>query len=469
VSASSHAAEHPAEALTAGGLFVLTLGALDFGLEQSIIVPALPRLAVHYHASAIAVAWLATAFLLAATVAVPLFGRLGDLFGKRRLLLIALAAFAIGSLICALADSIPAAIAGRAVQGAGAAVAPLTLGLAKDTVPPQQLPRAIGAVVGAANVGAALGFLASGLLVDWFSPAAIFWFLVGFGALLAAGVYGFVLESPVRTRVSLDFAGAALLGTGLSTLLLAISKGQAWGWSSAAVVGLFAGAAAAFVAFALVEQRVRQPLLDLTLVAARPFANANICAFTFGFAFFLAVYLLPQIAGAPEESGYGLGLSTTQIGLLLLPTSVAGFAAGWAAGHSIRRVGSSALVVIAAAVGVGAYIVLALSHDTVAALTIGSAAVGIGWGAIPTSFYPVVLGRAGADRSGVAVSVPLVFRNIGASLGVTVAFVVLEGGGFSGPFRADGAFVRGFALAAAAAALALVAGLFLPGRARSSS
>src|SRR5262249_27308095 len=163
-------------------------GALDFGLEQSIIVPALPSLARHYETSIIGVTWLATGFLLSAAVAVPLFGRLGDLFGKKRMILVSLTAFSLGSLVCALPSSIGLAIAGRGVQGLGAAVAPLTLGLARDTETPEHLPRTIGAVIGSANVGGGIGFLASGLLVDTFSPAAIFWFLCGAGAVLATGV-----------------------------------------------------------------------------------------------------------------------------------------------------------------------------------------------------------------------------------------------------------------------------------------
>jgi MFS family permease len=465
MSASSHAAARPAASLTGGGLFVLTLGALDFGLEQSIIVPALPRLAEQYHATPIAIAWLGTGFLLSAIVAVPVMGRLGDLFGKRRLLLVSLGSFTLGSLICALSDSVGPAIAGRVVQGVGAAVAPLTLGLTRDLVPSHLLTRAIGIVVGAANIGAALGFLASGVLVDRFSPSAIFWFLFAFGALLAAGVLALVPESPVRRRVPLDLAGAVLLGAGLVALLLAISKGEQWGWWSAAIVGLFLAAAASLAAFALVERRVACPLLDLALVTRRPFANANLCALVYGLAFFPAVFLLPQIAGAPEASGYGLGLTTTQIGLVLVPTSLAGFAAGWLAGRIVDRVGPPVLVVSASLLAAAAYVLLAVTHDSVAALTVASAAIGVGWGAVPASFYSVVLGRVDEGRSAVSVSVPLVFRNIGASVGLTAAFAVLSGAGSSGPFPADDGFVRCFVLAAAATGLVAAAGLSLPGSA----
>jgi MFS family permease len=459
--ASSHAAARPIDAPTAAGLFVLTLGALDFGLEQSIIVAALPRLATDYHASLIAIGWLATAFLLAAIVAVPLVGRLGDLFGKRRMLLVSLNAFTLGSLVCALAHSVPLAIAGRAIQGAGAAVVPLTLGLARDIIPPHSLSRAIGVVVGAANVGVGVGFLVGALLVDKFSPAALFWFLFAFSALLTVGVFGYVAESPMRTRVPVDIAGAALLGTSLAALLLAISKGEAWGWPSGAILGLFAAAAVGLAGFALVERRAHRPLLDLAFVTRRPFVIANLCALTYGFAFFQFVFLIPQIAAAPTASVYGLGLSTTQVGLLLLPPSVAGFVAGWLAGRKVDRVGPSVIVISAAVLGAGGYALLAVSHNSLAALVVGGAAIGVGWGAIPASFYRVVLGHADADKSAVSASVTRVFQNIGAAVGVTVVLVILSNSGFTGPFRTDNAFVRAFALGAASAGLVVVAGLLL--------
>jgi MFS family permease len=250
----------------------------------------------------------------------------------------------------------------------GAAVVPLTLGLTRDVVPADLRERAVGVLVGAGNVGATIGFIVRGLLVDWFAPVAIFWFLFPFSALLMAGVFFLVGESPVRTRVQLDVVGATLLGAGLVALLLAISKGEAWGWSSGAIVGLFVASAVAFTAF---------------------------------------------------------------------------FAA------------------------VVAYALVAVSHDTVGAL-VGSAAVGVGWGAITASFYSLVLGHAAADKAAVSVSVPLVFRNIGASVGVTVAFVVLSSGGSAGPFPADDGCARAFVVSAAACVVVALAGLSLAGRRRSS-
>lgn len=454
----------PSKSLSTPARVVLMLGALDFGLEQSIILPALPDLADHYSASIIGVAWLSTAFLLASIVAVPLCSRLGDIFGKRLLLLASLATFAAGSLVCALTHSIALAVAGRAIQGLGAAIAPLALGLARDIVSPEHLPRVIGSVVGAANIGSAVGFLLSGVLVDLFSPIALFWFLFLLACTLMACVAAFVPESPVRSRVRVDVAGAVLLASGLVSLLLAISKGTAWGWSSPEIIALFAGAAVLLAVFALVERRVPHPLVDLRLVTTRPFANVNLCAFLFGYAFFVAVIVLPQIAATPEASGYGLGLSTIQIGLLLVPTSVAGFTASWLGGRIVDRVGPRALFAVGALCGIVGYVSLTVEHSTFAALALGSAVIGIGWGFILTGIYVVIMRNATVDKTGVAMGVMVVFRNTAVSTGVTVAFVLISAAGFSGEFRNDAGYTWAFAMCAVGAAISLLASPLLPGR-----
>jgi MFS family permease len=465
MSAVTHAATPSAETLSIGGICVLALGALDFGLEQSIIVPALPVLADHYGASVVAAAWLATGFLLAAVVAVPLIGRLGDVYGKRRLLLVALGAFAVGSLVSALTDSIELAIAGRIIQGIGAGVAPLTYGLARDTLPPRLLPRAVGAVVGMAGAGGAVGLLLSGLLADNVSPAAIFWFLFALAVVLVAGVVALVPESAVRAGVPIDVRGAAFLGLGLAALLLAISKGSAWDWSSPRIVALFAAAAVSLALFAYVEQHVRQPLVDLALVVSRPFASANVCVFAFGFAFYVAVFVVPQIAASPTTSPYGLGLSTMGVGYLLLPTGITSIVGGWAGGRVVDAVGPRALVAFGSVLGVAGYASLTLAHTTWAALAAGSAVVGLAWGFILTGVYPVVIRSASTDKTAVAVAVNVVVRNTAVSVGTQVAFAIVTGAGVVGAFPSESGYTRAFVVAGIGAGVLLVASAFMPGRA----
>jgi MFS family permease len=450
--------------LSLGGVLVLALGALDFGLEQAIVVPALPAFAAHYEASVSDVGWLVTGFLLAGIVAIPLLGRLGDLFGKRRLLLVALGAFATGSLVCALSDSIGVVIAGRIVQGLGMAAGPLIYGIVRDTIPAELLPRAIGTVVGAGSLGVTIGFLASGLFVDHASVTAIFWFLFALAAVLVGGVLLLVPESPVRQEVSVDYLGAALLGTGLAVLLLAISKGNDWGWASGRITALFAWSAASLAVFALVELRVRRPLVDLRLVGTRPFANVNACTIVFAFSFYLASLVIPLIAALPEEPGYGLGYSTTQIGLVLIPTGLAAIAGAWTGGRTVDLVGPRALVASGAVLGIAAYVFLALVDWTTVALTVASGVLGLAWGLVLTGFFPVVIRGSSVDKTSVAVAVNLVVRNTALAVGVQVAFAIVENAGLVGRLPAEAGFTRVFVVGVTGAVVLLLASALMPGR-----
>jgi len=465
VTAIASTGEAPAPSLGAAGVMVLSLAALDFGLEQSLIIPALPALAEHYGASLQAVAWMVTGFVLASIVAIPLVSRLGDMVGKRRMLLASLTAFALGSLLCALAETSGLAIAGRVVQGVGAAVAPLTYGLVRDNVAADRMPRAIGGVVGGASAGAAIGFLLSGVLVDGFAVTAIFWFLFAFAVAIAIALLALVPESQIRADVRFDVVGAALLGVGLFALLLAISKGSAWGWTSGRTVATMSTALALLVGFVLAESRTPEPLVHPGLVVRPPFGSANLCAFVFGYAFFIAVFTLPLIAAAPESTGYGLELGTIGIGLLLLPTGVASLAGGLAGGHLIARVGPRPLVAAGASLGVIGYAVLALAPSAVATLAAGSGAIGLAWGLILTGVASVVVIGAAPQSTAVAVAVNAVTRNTAVAIGAQVAFALIADAGLADGHPAESGYTAVFVMGGAAASLLLVAARIMPARA----
>jgi MFS family permease len=275
-----------------------------------------------------------------------------------------------------------------------------------------------------------------------------------------------VQESPARVAGSVDGAGAFLVSAGLVALLLAISKGNAWGWSSSRIVGLFIAAAVLLALFTAVERRVSQPLVDLALVVRRPLANANLCTLLFGFAFFLGSYVIPLIAASPKSSGYGLALSTTPIGLLLMPTCLACAAGSWAAGRLLNRVGPRGLVSAGSVVGLVAFLSLALAHDSVAALATGSAGAGFSWGLILTGLYTVVMQSAAPGIGGVAAAVNATMRTTGTAVGVQAAFTVIAAAGVVGSFSAGAGFTRAFVMGAIGAAATLVASAFLPGRRR---
>jgi MFS family permease len=448
-----------------GGVLVLAFGSLDFGLESSIVLPALPVFAREYGASVIAVSWLATGFLLASVVAIPLFGRLGDIFGRRRLLLAAFAAFFAGSLICALADSIGMLIAGRIVQGAGAAVVPLAVGIARDALPPERLTRAFGIFIGAAGAGSAIGYVMSGVLVDHVSLDAIFWFLFALSIVLLAAAFVLVPSAPARARVPVDVAGAALIASGLAALLLGISKGNEFGWTSGRTLGLMAGAAALLVAFVIVERSRTHPLIDLALVSSPPFANAMVCAFAVGYAFAVFAIAVPQLAALPAATGHGLGYTTTETGLLLVPIALGIMASAWVAGRHVDEVGPRALMGAGCTVAVAGYAALVVAHGSGAAIAAATGALGIAVGLTLTGILSLVGRAAALDKTSVATAVNAVTRTTGLAVGATASAAILTGAVSAAGVPAESGFSDCFLMGALASGFALLASVLLPGRA----
>ena len=451
-----------------GGRFVpwvLVVGALDAGLEQFMVLPILPAVQREIGVSLGASAWLVTGFLLAAVVAAPLFSRLGDMVGKRRVLLASIGAFAAGSLVCALTDSLAGLIAGRVLQGMGAALGPLALGLARDRAPRDRAPIWIGLLIATAGAGAAVGLLLGGLLVDHGSVAAVFWFLFAFAAALILMVWRLVPETATRDTARPDWWGGLLLALGLLSLLLAISQGNRWGWSSVRVVLLVTSAAVLLAVFVVVERRAAAPLVDMRLMAQRPTWSANLAAFAMGFSLCIAGVIVPQIATLPESSGYGFGLTFTQTGLVLFPGAVAILLGGWASGSLVRLLGARALTAIGAAAAAAAYAVLALDHDSLASVVAANIVLGAGIGLAFAAITNLVIGSVDRRQTSVFAATTAVSRSGGAALGAQVAAAIVVAAGLAeSGFPADRGFMGAFALGLVASIVALAATIAIPAR-----
>lgn len=443
--------------------WILAVGALDFGLEQFMVIPIVPAVQRDEGVPLSTATWLITGFLLASVVAAPLLGRLGDMYGKRRLLLVALVAFALGSLVCALAGSMGWLIAGRVLQGFGAAFGPLAIGLARDHAPRERVPVLVGLLVAASGAGAALGLLLGGVLVDHVSVAAVFWFLCALAVCLILAVAVFVPETAVRSPSRPDWAGAVLLATALSSVLLAISEGNTWGWASWPVVLLFVTSAAAFGAFGVAERSASAPLVDLRMMARRPAWSATVVAFAMGFSLFIAGVVIPQIATLPEASGYGFGLTITQTGLLLVPGALAIVVGGWASGAFVTVTGVRSFVAAGAVLSAVAYASLAIAHDTVAAVLLANVVLGFGIGFAIPALINLVVHAVGTHHTSVFTATTAVSRSVGAALGAQVAAaVVISAGQVEPGFPAESGFTDAFTLGLAATLVALAATLLLP-------
>ncbi len=457
-------------ALSAGGrmgigVWVLAIGLMDLSLEQAIVVPALPALQATYSASAASVTWVLTGFLLASAISVPLAGRLGDRHGKRLVLICSLGFFVIGSVVCAVADSIGVVIAGRVLQGFGSGVGPLAVALVRDHLPPERVARGVGILVGLAGAGGVVGFLACGLLVEYVSVDAIFWFLAAVALACLTATLLTVQESPIRARRRMDWSGAGLLGAALVTLLYAITKSNQWGWGSARVLGLFAASVALMAAFWARERTASDPLLDPRGLATRPVLSANLAVFAVGYALLVAYAIVPLIAGLPETTGYGLGLTTIQLSLVLAPSAVGALCGGLVSARLVSVLGARHTVALGAGMGLVAYAGFVALSETTLEILLAMIPVGFGTGLSIAAIVDLLVLSADREETGVSTALNSVIRAVGAALGAQIAVAIFTAGRQLAPgVPAESGITDAFVMALTACALAVAAALLIPHR-----
>jgi EmrB/QacA subfamily drug resistance transporter len=438
-------------------LGILVLGAIAYALAQTMIIPALPAIQEDVGASAEAATWLLTAFLLTSSVSTPLLGRLGDMYGKEKILLAVLGVFALGSFVSAIGSSIGVLILGRAIQGAGGAIFPLAFGIIRDEFPRERVATSIGLISATFGIGGGLGLVLSGVVVDHLSVHWIFWSSVLVTGFAAWATWRYVPESPIRVQAKLDWGGAALLSLTLASLLIGVSQGNSWGWGSTGVLGLFAAAVVLGAAFIVYERRVPEPMVDMQLMARRAVWSTNLTAFAIGFAMFGSYVLIPQLVELPTKTGFGFGKTTTVAGLLMLPSALVMLGAGPLSGWLGSRFGSRLPLALGAGFAVLAYVSLALFHSTLAEIAFGALLVGIGIGLAFAAMANLVVEAVPQEQTGVATGINTIMRSIGGSIGAQVAAAMLAGHVIlGGSFPAESGFTEAFAMSAGVAVIALV-------------
>src|SRR4051794_5842102 len=318
---------------------VLALAGISFALLQSLVAPALPAIQHSLHTTTSAVAWVLTAYLLSASVATPILGRLGDMFGKERMLVLALAALGLGSLVAALANSVEVLIAARVIQGLGGAIFPLAFGIIRDEFPRGRSAGAIALISALLGVGGGAGIVLAGPIVDHLGYHWLFWFPLIMVLIAGVAAVLFVPESPVKTPGRVNVVGALLLSAWLVCLLLATSEGSTWGWTDARVLGLYAAGIVLLVAWVRNEFRAVEPLVDMRMMRLRGVWTVNAAAFLIGAAMFCSFVLIPEFVEMLRSTGFGFGDNVTQAGLVLLPSTVMMLLFGPVSGRLTRRFG----------------------------------------------------------------------------------------------------------------------------------
>jgi len=435
-------------------LAILATAALAYSFMQTLVLPALPSFQETFGASPTAVAWIASALFLSSSICIPVVGRLGDTHGKVRVLTLAMALFCAATFAAALAPNLPVLIACRVVQGVGAVVFPLAFAIVRDELPPSRVPFGIGVVSSVFGIGSGLGFVLSGIVLEVLSWRWLF----ALGALPAVATVLLLPRLPESRRGSgarPDWPGAALLSVGLLAMLVAVSEGNHWGWSSPAVLAGVAGGAGVLVLWTRFERRTPEPMVDLDVMGRPPLSVLNAATFLIGYAMFAVFTVLPGLVAAdPAHTGYGFSASPIAVGVFFLPLAIAMLLAGPLAGAA-RRVPPVTVLRAGVAALTLALALLALARGERWMVYAWMALMGLGTGSCLAVLGRLVVEAVPADQSGVAGAVNTIARMIGGSVAGQAGAAMVAGFTLAGGLPAADGYTLAFAVAAACGAAAL--------------
>ena len=445
---------------------VLALAVGGYALLQSLVIPVLPTIEAGLHTSQNTVTWVLTAYLLSAAIFTPIMGRLGDMYGKERMLVLTLVALTLGSLLAAIASSITLMIVARVIQGVGGGVVPLAFGLIRDEFPKEKVMGAIGVIAALAAAGAGLGIVLAGPIVNALDYHWLFCIpmIVMAAGTIAAHVV--VPESRVRTPGTLSWAGIFLLSAWLVAGILAISEAPTWGWGSTSVIGLLLGTVILAVVWVVVEARSEHPLIDMQMMRIPAVWTTNLVALLLGVGMYAVFAFLPEFLQTPKSAGYGFGVSITVSGLILLPASVFMFAFGMLSGPLSKRFGSKSVLVTGLLVGIVTFALLTFAHAAEWEILVAMVVEGVGFGLAFSSMSAIVVVAVPPEQTGVASGMNANIRTIGGSIGAAVMSSIVTSGVRSGAIPRESGYTHGFALLTVAAIAAAIAALFVPGRLR---
>ncbi len=446
---------------------VLATAGLCSSFMFTLVVPIQSELPELLNASREDTAWVVTATLLASAIFTPISGRLGDLYGKRRIVLVLLLTLVAGSVIAALSPGIVGVVIGRALQGAAMGVVPLSISILRDVLHENRVDTAIALISATLGVGGAIGLPISALVTQYLEWHVLFWVAAGLGAIVFALVLWIVPVSVLRAPGRFDYVGAAGLAVGLLGILLAISRGNEWGWTSPAVLALGLGGIVVLLVWGWYELRIEAPLLDLRVAARRPVLLTNIASVAMGFALFASNVIYPQLLELPVATGAGLGLSLLAASLIVMPAGLVMMVLSPVAGRLAHRIGPQRLLALGAVALIVAYAFTLLWSSEVWHIFVANLFVGVGIGLGYAAMPMLIMRSVPQSETGASNGLNALFRSLGTStaaavIGAVLAAMSFDQGGVQIPTPA--AFQVSFALGLAAAAIALVTALFIPAR-----
>lgn len=446
----------------------LALAGTVAAIMQTLVTPLIADMPQILDTTPSNAAWVVTVTLLVAGVCVPVSGRLGDLMGKRRMLLVCAVPLVVGSVVCALASSVVPMIIGRGLQGMGMGMVPLGIALLRDVVPQERLSGSIALVSASMGIGGAIGLPLAAAVAQYADWRVLFWGAAVLALSVGTLIFFFLPDVPAGAKGQrFDAPGAVGLAIGLVSLLLAISKGGDWGWTSGTVLGLFALAVVSLAVWGLYELRTREPLVDLRTTARPRVLFTNASSILIGVGMYAFMLIAPQLLQFPEATGYGLGQSMLAAGLYLAPGGVMMMIVSPLGGKLINARGPKfTLICGALVIAVGYGIALPLMGTAWGLMLVGiviNSGVGLAYGAMPA----LIMSAVPVSETAAANGFNTLMRSLGTTIGSAVIGVVLAQmtitmGGHTlaseDGFRTGLLIGCGVAVAAAAVALLIPAG-----------
>jgi MFS family permease len=442
-------------------LAVLSLAGVAYAMLSSSVVPALPTMQHDLHTTENGITWLLTAYLLSASVGTAILGRLGDMYGKEKLLLLTLVILGFGTLLAAVSSSLGVIIAARFIQGAAGGIFPLAFGIVRDEFPREKVAGSIGLLSSILGVGAGIGIVSAGLIVEHLNYHWLFWFPLIATILAAIATWRFIPESPVRVPGKINWLAAALMTIGISIVLLAISETTIWGWGSVKALGLIAIGLVFIAIWIAVEIRSRNPLIDMTMMRIRSVWTTNLAAFLLGAGMYASFIIFPQFAQLPKSTGFGFGASVVVSGLYLLPSTIGMTILGMYAGRISARFGSRAALLSGTAFTTASFALLSIDHSHPIEFLIAAGLLGVGIGLAFAALGNLIIQSVSSTQTGVATGMNTVMRTLGGALGGQLSATFIAGHTLHGKPTVTG-FTESFLMATGFLLICLVAGFLVP-------
>jgi MFS family permease len=449
---------------------VLIFTTMVAAVISSLGAPLIPSISTDLHVPLSSAQWSLTAALLSGAVSAPIMGRLGDGPRRRETLLAGLAAVTVGGVIAAVAPSLGVLVVGRALQGVGLGLVPMTMAAARDHLPRERVPATIALLSVCAAAGVGAGYPISGLIADGLGLHAAFWFGAVVSALALLCVFAVVPSSSARDAATLDVRGAILLTAGLIALLLAIAEGNAWGWTSTEVLGLLVVALVVLGGWIVQQLRAKSPLVELRLLRHPAVLTGDACAIVLGVAMYMYLSGVTEYVQTPRAAGYGFSASVVVAGLALVPFSIFSVTSSRLLPQLTALVGRRGVLPVGCLVVAVAGAFFATFHTALWQAFVMMAILGVGLGATFAAIPGLVVGAVPESETGSAMGFYQVVRYVGFSLGSALAASILAGHTASGehlPAESGYTLVLwvGVAICVAAAALSWI----LPARGQARS